>query len=145
MDDYSTDNAAEPCPSSDSPKYHGDTLKYINDRDAWDYRERKRLANKVGHELQSHDAGFVWLTATEAATYIGVTPRTVTNWLREGTLTTHDERGTRHKFSRAELDIKKAAQTCRFFLYNIILTYSGGYMLSISSAYFFSITLRLTF
>lgn len=50
-----------------------------------------------------------WLTASEAAVYLKVSPRTILQWAKDGRLPGHALSGTkriRWRFSKAELDGK---------------------------------------
>ncbi len=56
---------------------------------------------------------YVWLDATEAATYVGRCAKTITNWIRGGTLHSYGQRGKRYRFLKSELEAKKAARKPR--------------------------------
>ena len=56
------------------------------------------------------DEDIVVMGATEAGRYVGVVSKTITNWIREGSLKSAGKIGTKYKLSRAELDIKKEAR-----------------------------------
>jgi excisionase family DNA binding protein len=72
--------------------------------------------DKPGHTAVAHpptESGFVWMTAAEAARYVGVTPRTIRNWItgRTGGIETFGDNGRSYRFSQAELDAKKAVRS----------------------------------
>jgi excisionase family DNA binding protein len=52
----------------------------------------------------------VSFNASEAANYIGVSARTITNWIRDHKLMVYNESGTSYQFSLDELNAKKAVQ-----------------------------------
>jgi hypothetical protein len=57
------------------------------------------------------EATYIWFNAKDAAKYVGVkTPKTITNWIREGTIRTFGNTGTRYKFLISELDAKRRAK-----------------------------------
>jgi len=56
---------------------------------------------------------YVWLNATEAATYVGRCSKTIANWIREGTLRSFGQSGAQYQFLKSELDAKKSARKSR--------------------------------
>jgi excisionase family DNA binding protein len=71
-------------------------------------KARKWLKAQKQSKRKRKDDVYVWLNATEAGRYLGTSSKTITTWIREKTLQTYDENGTRYKFLKAELDAKKA-------------------------------------
>lgn len=72
-------------------------------------KARKWLKAKKRSKRKRKDDDYVWLNATGAARYIGTTSKSITTWIREGTLRSHEENGTKYKFLKSELDAQKAA------------------------------------
>ena len=72
-------------------------------------KARKWLKEQKRFRRRRKDDACVWLNATEAARYIGTTPKSITTWIRLGTLQSDEMNGTKYKFLKSELDAKKAA------------------------------------
>ncbi|MGA2256223.1 MAG: helix-turn-helix domain-containing protein [Thermoguttaceae bacterium] len=70
---------------------------------------------KRGTERGEAPAGFGWYTQQQVADYVGVTVRTVHNWVtgRTGKLVVQQEVGNQYLLSHAELEKKKEAQAAK--------------------------------
>lgn len=72
-------------------------------------KARKWLKAQKQSKRKRKDEAYVWLNATETARYIGTTSKTITTWIRSGTLQVYEENGTKYRLLRSELDAKKTA------------------------------------
>jgi hypothetical protein len=59
------------------------------------------------------ESNHVWLSAAEAAAYVGRCPKTVMNWIRGGKLQSYGQAGARYRFLKSELEAKKTARKPR--------------------------------
>ena len=75
--------------------------------------EEKRPEAEGDKEKGAVPEGYIWWTATKAAGHIGVHPRTISNWIRDGRLGFQNNEGTRYLFSMEELDRHRDAQNVK--------------------------------
>lgn len=71
-------------------------------------KARKWLKAQKQIKRKPKDDVYLWLSATEAAHYIGPTYKTINEWINKaGTLQTYGKIGAKYKFLKSELDAKK--------------------------------------
>jgi hypothetical protein len=71
-------------------------------------KARKWLKTQKRSKRKCKDDAYVWFNSTEAGCYIGPSSKTITTWIRLGTLQFYGKNGTKYKFLKSELDTKKA-------------------------------------
>lgn len=57
------------------------------------------------------EEGYVFMNAAQAGKYVGVTPRTIQNWNKGGTLTPKRKIGNEREYSLTELNAKRESRT----------------------------------
>ena len=56
------------------------------------------------------EPGMIWMSATEAGDYVGVTSKTINNWIEKVKLPFNDQVGTLYLFEKSILDAHKQAK-----------------------------------